>query len=239
MNNVKRRNRALLTVAALIAATVGASIFLQPAAHGEKPSSLRDQVLRHEQLVADCMKSRGFDYSVGVPRDLIVEEARAAAEAKGGDVKAAVIEATEASRNHASDPNELIVAQLSPERQRAWGDALWGTDESSGCFDSTLQAAARVDLDAGLERAEAIFAQAKSDPSVQAAENDYLACMAAHRHQIRSIDSFYEYVGLQAEKLSTEAGQELSDAAYAHHADCSKPYNERFNDVHRKLLGGK
>ncbi|MFE9206912.1 hypothetical protein [Micromonospora sp. NPDC007230] len=230
-----RRNRSLLLVAALIAATIGASVLFQPSAHGEEPSEVRDQVLRHQQLVAECMESRGFEYVATVPGDLIIEEARAAAEATGSDVKAAV---EEASQNLPPDPNELHVATLEPGQQQAWGDALWGTDSLEGCYDSTLETASRVDLEAELDRAQSILDQVESDPSVQGAEAEYLTCMAAHGYSLNSVDSIHEYVGLRAEELDAEAGQELADQAYAHHDDCVRQYNATFNTVHLSLLGG-
>ena len=238
MDNSNRRNRALLSVAALIAATIGASVILQPAAHSEQPSLIRDQVLRHEQLVADCMKERGFEYAVTVPGDLLVEEARAAAEADGRDIRAAVEQAS-AARGTSPSPNELLVAGLEPRQQQAWGDALWGTDDTAGCMDSTLQAAARVDVEAGLRRAEAILAQAKSDPTVQSAERTYVACMTTQGYAVTSVDGIHEYVGRRAEVLSEEAGQKLTDTAYARHDACVRPYNQTFNATHLRLLGGR
>ncbi len=236
MTITKRRSRRLLVVAVFVAAAATVPALLQPAAFSDESQSLRDKVLQQQKLVAECMKDRGFEYIATLPNDLVVEEARHAAQLAGRDAEAAV---EEASRNLPPDPNEALISPLPLEQQKAWGDALWGTDETAGCSDSTFSSAFKVNMADEEDEAALILAQVRSSPSVQAAEKAYIGCMKEQGYAVTSVDGIYEHVGRQVENLDTQARREITEKAYARHDACMDPYDETFNAVHLELLKGR
>lgn len=169
-------------------------------------TTLRERTLAHEELIADCMAKGGFSYIAAVPADVLLEEARAAAEAADLDVKAA-IEAVDLPPN----PNDSIVAELSPEEQEAYAEAYWGNETIDGCYDTTYEEAWGVSLEALLpsESTLAAVEQAiEADPRVIAAQRAYIECMAKGGY---NFDSVYDIVTYRARQ--TEAVIDLINGA--------------------------
>lgn len=214
----------LLTAAAIPVAACGA-----PASGAD--SGLRDTVLRHERLIAECMKERGFEYVVGLPSSVLAEEARQQAKAEGGDAHAAV----EKAQADAVNPNEATLAALSPEQQARWGDALWGDANRRGCYDHTYAAAWGVSPGDLTSQAEALLAKAKADPAVVAAAGEYVSCMAARGHTLDHPDNLETMIGRNAERLDEQAAEAYGTAVLADHEVCAGPYNKALAEAYERL----
>lgn len=168
---------------------------------------MRRQVLKHEQLIADCMHRNGFEYVVAVPVDLVVQEARRS----GKDLDTAIAERPE-------DPNDAVLAKLPEDRQMAWGDALYGTDSKRGCYDETYKTAWGKDMQDLSDKADQIAALVQSDPTVQKALQTYVECMRGKGFRVSSPDGVHE----------------LGDKAQQAHDECVKPYETAYDTAYLK-----
>lgn len=169
---------ALIAIVIAAAGIVGIAIMQSDTQAPAVASELRQRALEHERLIAECMRGRGFDYEVALPRDVLLEEARAAAEAAGDDPVAAV-----ENLELPDDPNTAIAAALSPSDQRAYEASYWGDGEQPGCYHATYKAAWGADLlaweDALATSLDSIDAQIDADPEIQQARKELLACLDA------------------------------------------------------------
>jgi hypothetical protein len=195
-------------------------------------TSLRPLVLKHETLIADCMHHNGFDYVVSVPTDVVAAEAANKAAQNGQDKHAAI---GDAQRHAPANPNDALVAKLSPERQQAWGDALFGTDTSTGCYYGTYQEAWGVDLGAAAARGEQHLARVKADPAVKAAERRYIDCMAARGYRVTTTEEIFGQVAQQRETVDNTAAEALTESATAAHTACVGPYSQVFDEAYVRL----
>lgn len=194
-------------------------------------TAFRDTVLRHEQLIADCMKERGFDYVVGVPKSVLAEEARRQAKAAGEDAQAAM----EQTLADVTDPNERLVAALSPKRQAQWGDALWGDSTRIGCHDLTYEAAWGVSPGDLAAEGEAFLAKVEADPGVAAARGAYGHCMAAQGHTLDHPNELETMIGRNAEDLEEKAAEAYAAAVLDDHEACVGPYNQVLAETYDRL----
>jgi hypothetical protein len=218
---------------AAAAATVTLHLVAAPS-HGDGRSALARTALHHESLIADCMRGRGFDYAVAVPRDVAVEEARRAAVRRHRDPKAAVARA-EASAP--PDANEAVVRALPTDRQRAWGDALYGDDTWQGCYYATYAQAWGESLDRQAQQGEALAAKVRADPAVRAAERTYVNCMAGRGYQVTGTDDVHRLIGEAGDRLDADAADEYEKAANAAHTACLAPYQIAYDTAYRRLAG--
>lgn len=219
------RTPGLLVVAAAMVLSTGCG-------SGDEPSSLRTSVLAHEKLIAECMHRHGFEYTVAVPPDVVAAEAREAAAKKGHDGLAA---ADEAMRNAPPNPNDTLLANLPPERQQAWGDALHGTATTPGCYIETYQAAWGVNPADAAARGEQHVARVKADPAVQAAERGYVECMVARGFDVKTTEDVFPQVAQQRESLDHASGEVLTRKAEAAHEACIGPYREVYDKAYLRL----
>jgi hypothetical protein len=160
----------------------------------------RASALNEERLIATCMKDRGFDYIAVLPNDLFVAEAYTAAQKagkQGDELKAAV---AEVSSRLAADPNEALVAALPAARQKAWDDALSGTDLQEGCSEPTMAMTAQdlAQLETNTVKAELAQTRAAADPVVKAAEGGYVSCMGSRGYSVTNTEQIAELVEQQA-----------------------------------------
>jgi hypothetical protein len=174
---------------------------------GAQEGPVRRQVLKHEELIADCMHRNGFEYVVAVPVDLAVQEARRS----GKDLDTAIAERPE-------DPNDEVLKKLSEERQNAWGDALYGTETTQGCYDATYKSAWGKDMEALSDKADQIVAKVQADPNVQQALKTYVECMRGNGFRVSSPESIYE----------------LGEKAQKSHDECVKPYDTAYDKAYLK-----
>jgi hypothetical protein len=139
----------------------------------------RQEEVSRENLVAACMKERGFDYvaspSVVVEADLTKAELWALVEA---------------------DPNRQYAKSLPPDRLTAYNLALAGVPDADnpglarigGCIGAAHRAIPGVFAAYGalLEPFERLQEQIASDRRVVAGERRWAACMAAHGVAVRT-----------------------------------------------------
>jgi hypothetical protein len=229
-----RTLRLLATGAVAAAAATVTLHFVAAPSQGDGPSALAGTALHHESLIASCMRGRGFDYAVAVPRDVAVEEARRAAVRQHRDPKAAVARA-EASAP--PDPNEAVVGALPADRQQAWGDALYGNDTWQGCYYATYAQAWGEGLDRQAQQGEALAATVRADPTVRAAERTYLSCMAGRGYPVSGTDDVYRLTGEAGDRLDAAAADEYEKAANAAHISCLAPYQKAYDTAYRRLAG--
>ena len=220
-------------VVAVVLAAFGTIAALTTSASGaDKADPSHAAVLKQEQLIAECMRGRGFDYVATMPKDVVMEDALRAAVREGRDVGEAL---RQAQARMPEDPNKKLVGSLPPQRQQLWGDALWGNGTTVGCFSETFSSAWGVDLDQAVIEGEQTVARVKVDPAVVAAERVYAGCMTGHGYPVTTTDDIHGVVGRQAENLDATGAEDLSTRAYAAHNACFAPYREVFNRVHRRL----
>jgi hypothetical protein len=203
------------TVAVLV---VAAAVTYFVTREGEKdPDSLRPGVLRHEKLIAQCMHRHGFEYTVSVPPDVVIEEARR----KGRPIA-----------DIPTNPNDAIVGALSPARQQAWGDALFGTETSNGCYYGTYRAAWGVDLGDAAADAEKHQARVKADRAVRSAEQEYVRCMSRRGYQVTTTEDIHAVVGREVERLGDSGAEAFVRAANTAHETCVRPYRTVFDQAY-------
>ena len=157
-----------------------------------EPVDLRSKVMAHEELIADCMHVAGFEYIAALPGDVLMEEARSEAEARGEDpVKA--IESLDLPDN----PNDRIIQGLNPEEMAAYQLAFWGPTGVDGCYYSTYESGWGVDIiemsgELSDNLAE-VEARIDSDPRVVAAREEFTSCVGRAGYEVSSIRDINEY----------------------------------------------
>jgi hypothetical protein len=229
------RTLKLLAAGAAAAAAVAVTPHLVASSgRGDGPSAVARTALRHESLIADCMHGRGFDYAVALPRDVTVEEVRRAAVRQHRDPKAAMARA-EASAP--PDPNRAVVGALPPDRQQAWGDALYGDDGWPGCYYATYERAWGESLDRQAQQGETLAARVRADPAVRVAERTYLDCMAARGYRVSGTDDVYRLIGEAGDRLDAAGAEEYEKAANAAHTTCLAPYQNAYDTAYLRLAG--
>ena len=169
---------------------------------------------------------------MSLPNDVVAEEAGRAAAQQGRDARAAI---RDAQRQAPPDPNDVLVGKLPPDRQLAWGDALYGNDTSPGCYYETYKAAWGVDLGTAAARGEDHLARVKADPAVRAAERTYVDCMAARGYQVATAEDIFALIGRQRDALEATAAEEFARSATAAHDTCAGPYQKVFDTVYTRL----
>lgn len=193
---LKKITIGLLTTGLVTAGIVAATRSISEAVPEGSESAFRTTVLAHEVAIAECMADRGFEYVASIPADVLLEEARAAAEAEGRDLEEALEEV-----DLPEDPNEAIIAALPADRAEAYADAYWGTDGSNGCYYSTYEQAWGVDirsLGSDLdEHLPAVEAEIASDERVVAAKEAFLECMAREGYAFDRVEDVRSYEGRQ------------------------------------------
>ena len=239
----------------LILGGCGGSGDLQNSQNAELASAspMREKVLFHEELIAECMRAEGFEYIAVLPGDLLLEEARAEAERNGEDPIAAV-DAVELP----DDPNQDILAELSPEELAAYELAYWGPTDVDGCYYSTYEDAWGVDIvdliaetNDGLAEAEERIA---ADPRVIDAKSAFVSCVQADGYDVGSLQDIQSYAAkaeLEVVREITESGasevlvtdprwiefeNEMSDYEASYQA-CERAYLEVVQPIENEYLG--
>lgn len=187
-------------------AAVGLLVLITLTACGSEPS-LRPQVLKHEELIAGCMHRNGFSYTVAVPADLVIAEERRA----GKSLEQAIAD-------RPANPNDAMLATLPEAQQKAWGDTLYGTDTTEGCYYKTYQAAWGQNLADVAAKGEELKAKVEADPAVKTAFRTYVDCMRGKGFRVNSLDGAYA-LGAEAEKA---------------HDQCVPAYETVYDEVYLK-----
>lgn len=187
---------------------------------------LRERVTTQERAVAACMQGRGFEYIAALPADVILEEARAAAEARGVDPQKHL-----ASVDLPQDPNESIRNDLGADDREAYADAFWGTDEQEGCqavgFEQAFGTSqARLEA-AAADRARVLDDLPRTNEKVQAAAAKHVACLRQAGWKVDSLEAVTQFAARQSEAVMDEilgadaepgAGVDADDPRYVAHA---------------------
>lgn len=160
--------------------------------------------MRFEELIAACMLEQGFEYVPYVEGHVSIDAAtidpppgsRAFAEQFGYGFAAAPEGMT--SESSGGNPNEAIMADLSPEASDSYVRALWGDDAGEGASDSEVELGGcfrearnsvfgdretdhvRAGLEDEIARIDADVAP--TDPAVMAAAAEWSECMADAGH---------------------------------------------------------
>lgn len=198
----------------------------------EPQNTFEQQALTHENLIAACMKDRGFDYRATLDAETVAEIARQDAVAKGEDGEAAYEQALAAAP---PDVNEALVAALPEDQQVLWGDALYGTDTLQGCHDLTYAEAWGATPEELTRQMEEFNAEVAAEPDVVAAVGVYVECMAAAGYTVPHPDQIETVIGEQVAGLDEQESEVYGNAMYDAHQTCAGPYDEAFAAAYERL----
>lgn len=214
--------------------------------------SIDAKVMRHEQLIAECMAGKGWEYIPSMPRDVIIERQKRLADAEGRayDPKTAELP---------DDPNTAIVARLSEADRNARSNAYWGDIQEGGsdpgCYQSTYKQAwgsipGDHDPDAQQRLAEAEAAIA-ADERVIAALADFVNCMASRGFPVSGLHDIFRQYDTRVDALAEELRAKGEDpdrspqmkrlraeqrTAYQAYSECEVAYNTVENEVRMEKL---
>lgn len=211
---------------------------------------LEETVMRHEQLIAECMRGRGWEYVPALPSDVLLEREHLLAEAQGREFDPSAIDLPE-------DPNDTIVAQLSEVEKEARAADYWGNLQEGGtdpgCYYSTYEQAwgGTPIEELGPDDLTELEAAFEGDPRVIAARERYQSCMASSGYRVAGpTDIFQQYLERE-EQLSgrlRESGGDPQDApemqalqaeksaAFEAHDRCIEDYREVEGEVRAELM---
>jgi hypothetical protein len=170
--------------------------------------------MSHEELIAACMETEGFEYSAVLTSDVYVEEAVERAEDRGETV-----DETLSTLVIPANPNDQYTQGLSESDLAAYQAAIWGDGIRSGCFYSTYEEAWGILPEAlapDPDRDENIESAVAADPRTIAAESDFVACMAKEGFTFESVQALLEYPAALSDetaRLIDDAGREQEDGA--------------------------
>ena len=136
------------------------------------------------------------------------------------------------------DPNQALVGALPPDRQQAWGDALYGDDTWEGCYYATYAQAWGENLDQQAQQGEAAAAKVRTDPTVRAAERTYVTCMSARGYRVSGTEDVHRLIGEAGDRLDAAAAEEYEKAANAAHTSCLAPYQKAYDAAYLRLAHG-
>jgi hypothetical protein len=200
------------------------------------------KLMAQENAIAACMRDQGLQYVPHLPSDWVQERAAQLDHAQGGSGTVHVTVPV--------DPNEKILATLTPERADLYQEAYWGADGHSGCYDTTYEQVFGVNRQQELEQLAAVadkVTEAKeADSRMQSALQAYRSCMESSGFDVAGIDDIYRMVDEQAQPLENTATKlgipvdqvdgyasfsSFKESAMAANESCSAPYNAVENEV--------
>ncbi|MCP3857760.1 MAG: hypothetical protein GY698_24050 [Actinomycetia bacterium] len=207
-----------------------------------------ETIMRHEELIADCMAQEGFEYIAALPADVEIEKATVIAESQG-DLDPIDPNTLQLPEN----PNVEIVSRLSEPERSAYETAYWGTEREAGCYGATYLEAwgtdpfapTEEDLADGAER----IARAQSSDAAQAAERAYVECMRAEGWEVEGVDGVFALErdmavpvaaaaleqGVSFEESPLFEDYEESRRRLAHqHDECYEPYGSLIDEAVRR-----
>ncbi|VAW09779.1 hypothetical protein MNBD_ACTINO02-2632 [hydrothermal vent metagenome] len=210
--------------------------------------SFEQQLLVHEEAIADCMRRQGFPYVVGLPSDWILEKAAQLDVARGGDGLVDI--------EVPQDPNEEAMAQASPEERDAFKFAYWGDigvgGQTEGCYNSTYKEVWGTDLfEDDTAAINDVLQRIETDERVVAALDQFTTCMNARGFDVATIDDISRLIDIERESLrqrASEEGKSPEDvegyesllsfelAANMAYDECIAAYNTTYDEVHVEYL---
>lgn len=182
---------------------------------GDAPSDLErefqeveERLMEHEELIAECMGERGWEYIPALPSDAIIEREHALAEAAGREP------ADPEELDLPDDPNEAIIAALSDPEKEARADAYWGDRDRGGtdpgCYASTYEHAWGFDpFDSEVEEQVLdMEAALQADSRVVEAREEYVECVADEGYEVSGTGDLFEHYIAREEELSARRDTE-------------------------------
>lgn len=229
-SKIAKRILAVMLAAAMLSACVGST---GEQTLEEELEAFEDQLLAHEEMIAECMTAQGFQYEVGLPADWYLEKASTLDEAAGG-TGIVDVEIPE-------EVNNAYASSLDAEELAAFKFAYWGDIEDGGtqrgCYAKTYEAVWGIDPFApspdALQSALDLRAAVERHPDVVAALDRYLACMSDAGYDVVDIDHIHEIVGIA--ELENPDDDSIRIAAYSAHDDCRADYHSIYDRVHLDL----
>lgn len=196
-------------VAALAAATCLLAACEDPSAALEQElQEVEERLMAHEELIAECMGERGWEYIPALPADAVIEREHALAQADGRDPPDLD------DLDLPEDPNEAIIAELTDAEKEARASAYWGDLDGGGtdpgCYASTYEQAWGFDpFDADVEQHVLdMEAALQADPRVVEALQDYVDCVAEEGYEVSGTDDLFAHYIAQEQELSARRGTE-------------------------------
>ncbi|NOY57223.1 MAG: hypothetical protein GXP34_14750 [Actinobacteria bacterium] len=161
------------------------------------------RLMDQEDAIAACMTVKGFEYIPHLPADWVMERAAELDYARGGSGDVNV--------DAPVDPNDVILARVTPEQVDAYQTAYWGDETTPGCYDVTYEQVFGVNrarqLDELAAAAEKVDAAMATDPRMINARATYVTCMHGYGLDVTGIDDVYRMVDERREALETTAAK--------------------------------
>jgi len=162
------------------------------------------KLMAQEHAIADCMAAEGLNYVPHLPADWVMERATELDHAAGGSGNVTV--------DIPADPNEAIVAALTPAEVDAYQAAYWGSPGKIGCYDATYQQVFGVNRADELQHlmavADKVDAALESDPRMTTARTAYVDCMRDEGYEVVDINDVYTMIVEQSEAVDTTAREQ-------------------------------
>lgn len=219
------RTSCLLAVTMLVSCTSATTEPTAGSSPVDEAAQLEQSVLHHEELIADCMRQRGFDYIAHVPADVRYEQAIAADLARGGDGD---IDFDSVAVD--DDPNLEILNTLSGTERASYDQAFWGNDDGSdlGCYGSTYEAAwglSPVVSPSQVAEIDQVLQRIDSDARVVAARGEFVQCINRAGFAIESESDFDRVYDEVLDEVKGDARRQGID--YHEHPDFSSAVDAR------------
>jgi hypothetical protein len=230
------RTRTLRTLASGLAVAALAGCSAAGAEEALPFEAYKAVIVAHEDAIADCMRSEGFQYVAHLPSDVLLEEAATLAEHEGRDPIAAV-----ETVHLPPDPNSEFVRAMSGAEQGAWYDAYWGDEGTGepGCYYGTYEEIWGIDPFEVDEEQNRTVERMYGDPRLLRAEQDYVACMYDAGYDVHGIDDVFrllEEAGLQGGPDSRASPDPFRLEALASHDHCREPYDDVYDALHAEYF---
>lgn len=229
---MKPSRMAVLAVAGLVAACGGGG----PSALERELQQVEERLMAHEELIAECMRERGWEYIPTLPADAVIEREHALAEAAGRELPDVD------DLDLPPDPNEGIIAELSDAEKEARADAYWGDLERGGtdpgCYASTYEAAWGFNpFDPEIEQQVVdMEAATRADPRVVEALARYVDCVAAEGYEVSGTDDLFAHYIAREEELSARRDEEGDSDALAAEWDALQAEKYAAFEVHDRCI---
>lgn len=172
-----------------------------------------ERLMEHEDLIAECMRERGWEYIPALPADAVIEREHALADAAGREPP------DPEDLDLPEDPNEAIIAELADAEKEARADAYWGDLDRGGtdpgCYSTTYEQAWGFDpFDPEIEQqALDMEAALQADSRVVQAVRQYVECVAEEGYEVSGTgDLFDHYIDREQELGARRDTEGDSDA---------------------------
>ncbi|WP_328471665.1 hypothetical protein OHA21_07810 [Actinoplanes sp. NBC_00393] len=172
------------------------------------------------QWLATCMNGKGLEFHPGLAKADVIDAYSSVPESEVPEKIRTQIASTP------DDPNEPLMATMSPQAQAAWSGAV---NDCSAQLEEEKSGGAE-----GRARVAQAQRAAAASPEVQAAARTYVACMGGQGFTVDSDPFLVPQHVAEAEHGSSAAEIALEDRYDAAWRTCVQPYQQAFD---KKLYG--